>query len=110
MRKKRVYTLNSLSVISGEMIEGKGEDSYSYRCKEKKGFIGVFDGCGGIGGKRYERFDYHTGAYLASRGVALATLEWWSQYNTSELSIAPLIENISGKLQILKKLGDSVAG
>lgn len=110
MKKKRIYILNSFSVISGEMIDGKGEDCYSYKYKDKKGFIGVFDGCGGIGGKRYERFHFHTGAYLASRVAALATLEWWSQYNTSELSIVPLKEKISEKMQILKKLGESFQG
>lgn len=110
MRKKRTYTLNSFSVISGEMIDEKGEDSYSCKCTDKKGFIGVFDGCGGIGGKRYEKFDFHTGAYLASRAAALATHEWWSQYNTGELAITLLKENISDKLQILKKLGESVPG
>lgn len=110
MKKKNIFVLSSLLLISGEMVEGKGEDSYSYKYTEKKGYIGVFDGCGGIGGKKYEKFDLHTGAYLASRVAALAVLEWWKQYNTSNLPVAALKENINEKLSILKKLSENTSG
>ena len=77
------FSLNTLFVVSGEMISEHGEDFYSYKYSTSNGFIGVFDGCGGIGARKYPEFDNYTGAFLASRATALAALDWWTNSNLS---------------------------
>jgi len=59
-----------------EQIPGKGEDSCCYRIHEQGGILGVFDGCGGLGAQSYARFGGHSGAYMASRAVAAASMKW----------------------------------
>lgn len=66
--------------VHGEMVKNKGEDSYSDYILEDKGYLGVFDGCGGIGSKRYNSAKGHTGAYLASRLAALLMQRWVKKY------------------------------
>lgn len=62
--------------VHGEMVENKGEDSYSEFILDDRGYMGIFDGCGGIGSKRYNSAQGHTGAYLASRLAALLMHRW----------------------------------
>jgi len=107
---KSKYILNSISVLSGEMIENQGEDSYSYKVSCTQGYAGVFDGCGGTGARRYEAFGSHTGAYIASRAAALSANEWWKQYHTSTLSADDLTGNIQKKLAVLKEKSSDSAG
>lgn len=61
---------NDIFVLSGEMIEECGEDSSSYFFDDKSGYIAVFDGCGGIGARKYRELDNRTGAYIASHTLA----------------------------------------
>lgn len=68
MNKK--MELNFYSIISGEMKHDNGEDSYSIRTFPNGCYMGVFDGCGGIGAQRYEKAGGKTGAFLASRAAA----------------------------------------
>ena len=63
-------SLNAIIAFSGEMISGHGEDSYSYFITEKSGFMGVFDGCGGLGARKYEKINNFSGAYISSRVIA----------------------------------------
>lgn len=57
-----------------EMIEGKGEDCFSYSfINGDSGYISVFDGCGGMGSRRYLKASGKTGARIASRVAALVT-------------------------------------
>jgi len=107
MRKKINYLLSSFFVVSGEMIEGQGEDSYSYEHTANKGFVGVFDGCGGTGAKRYEKFNSYTGAYLASRMAAYATQEWWKASMGNDLNTDYLYENIQKRFYTLKKMSEN---
>lgn len=63
--------------VRGEQVIGKGEDSYLIYLNECGGIIGVFDGCGGSGARKYPAFDGHTGAYVASRILAEETYYWF---------------------------------
>lgn len=60
-----------------EKIAGKGEDSCCFRFHEQGGIIAVFDGCGGSGAENYSKLGNHSGAYLASRAAAAATMQWF---------------------------------
>ena len=64
------------AVFCGEARENLGEDNWCYHFCENMGILGVFDGCGGSGSKKYENFSGKTGAYVASRIVA-GGLEIW---------------------------------
>lgn len=75
MEKIQLNEINAVIEVDGSMVEGKGEDSFSHSVSEYRGYIGIFDGCGGIGSKRYEKAAEHTGAYLASRMAAKFFLE-----------------------------------
>lgn len=66
--------------VAGEMVPGNGEDSKSHMVTEDEGYIGVFDGCGGLGSKRYDCAKGHTGAYLASRLAARRVWELERKY------------------------------
>lgn len=69
--------MNHMALISHAAVEGQCEDSYAYCFCEKYGMLGVFDGCGGLGARRYERLDNRTGAYIAARVAGRAALEWF---------------------------------
>lgn len=75
MKKIQLNEMVGVVEVDGAMVAGKGEDSFSHSVSEYRGYIGVFDGCGGIGSKRYEKAAGHTGAYLASRMAAKVFLE-----------------------------------
>lgn len=66
--------LNTIFCVEGEMCAENGEDSHSFDCVGKVGFIAAFDGCGGLGARKYDKLEYKTGAYIASRAAANATL------------------------------------
>lgn len=57
--------------IESEKIKGKGEDSLAfYFSNPDIHYIGVYDGCGGAGAKKYSFLNNKTGAYIASRYAA----------------------------------------
>lgn len=66
-------------VISLEAKPGLGEDSFVAVERNNDIVIGVFDGCGGIGSKRYRQMQDLSGAYIASRLAALITREWLTE-------------------------------
>jgi len=72
--------VDTVFVVNGEMIKDNGEDSYAFSVKDNRGFIGVYDGCGGIGSRRYDEFDNKTGAYISSRSIANATSEFFNAF------------------------------
>lgn len=86
-----------------EKIEGKGEDAYVSLVNETGALIGCFDGCGGIGSRRYAVFDTHTGAYVASRIAAQASADWFlrgcEEGRPSDLSEKELAEGILAALK-----------
>lgn len=96
-------------VCCQEKLAGKGEDSYLYSFSHSGGIIGVFDGCGGSGAKRYPALQGHTGAYLASRAAAGAARQWFQTLCVSsevaQASASGLKETMQGALAICAKYG-----
>lgn len=102
-RAKNKFNVNIITTVAGEMIAGHGEDSYAYHYANKKGFVGVFDGCGGTGGKSYNAYGGYTGAYIASRVAAVSMLEWWKAGLTQALPVESLKSLIEKRLKTLKE-------
>lgn len=67
-------------LISGEMISGRGEDSFYLAQKDHSAVAAVFDGCGGLGCRRYRNYRGHTGAYMASRAASGALHDWYHTF------------------------------
>ena len=86
-RDSLINCIDTVFVVSGEMIPENGEDGYTYSFNDKFGCIAVFDGCGGIGSRKYEEFDNKTGAYIASHAVSKAMLEWFDMFSQSNASV-----------------------
>ena len=81
-----------------------GEDSFVYALNEKCFLLGVFDGCGGSGAGQYPALKGKTGAYLASRAVSAAYLDWFEEREDGQEDFPPqeLKERI---LRYLKRCG-----
>lgn len=69
--------LDTMLLISGEMIENHGEDSFCCLQEKCSALVSVFDGCGGLGSRTYPEFQGYTGAYMASRLVSGAVCDWY---------------------------------
>lgn len=76
--------VNQLSLVTGEMVEEQGEDAYGYSFNENGGILATYDGCGGLGAKRYEEYGGKTGAHLASRIVAEAVFQWFENFSKNK--------------------------
>ena len=90
-----------------EKIPNNGEDSYLYTLEPFGAIVGVFDGCGGSGAKRYEKYQGKTGAYMASRVVSGATRDWFFELeneNDSHTTEA-LKDKIKQYLSICRSIG-----
>ena len=82
------------------------EDAYAYNLAgASEGFISVFDGCGGLGSRKYPIADNHTGAFLASRAACSAV---YSMFENKENAITGdnLKKAIVDKLYDLKQKTD----
>ena len=69
--------LDYFMVINVPAVEGKGEDAFAYSFGDTYGMLGVFDGCGGLGARKYDSYHKHTGAYIAARVAASVALDWF---------------------------------
>ncbi|MBE6625936.1 MAG: hypothetical protein E7628_01970 [Ruminococcaceae bacterium] len=87
--KKHILSdcIDAVFVVDGEMIKDNGEDSYSFSVKEDIGYISVFDGCGGIGSRKYETYGGKSGAYIASRACANAIYDYFGEISVSPAKI-----------------------
>ena len=78
MRKKNDSIRLASFAVSGEMVEGRGEDSKLILISPERhvgrAVLAVFDGCGGLGARRYPSEGDASGAYIASR-LAAETLK-----------------------------------
>ena len=92
--------LDTVFVVNGEMIEDCGEDSFAYSVNDGTGFVGVFDGCGGIGSRKYTEYNNKSGAYIASRVAASVTLDWFKRHGSRGIELTA--ENVAAMSENLK--------
>ena len=93
-----------------EKIEDNGEDSFCYCVREDSLLLGVFDGCGGSGAKRYTNYSNKTGAYIGARAAAGAVQSWFetSSVDASAQNNAEEIhQSIQNALRFCKAKGGS---
>lgn len=98
--REKVTILQMLSqrvIVEGELIDGKGEDSYLYLANEEMVVLGIFDGCGGSGARKYPVFGNHTGAYLGARIVSGVIHDWFDCYAV-ETSETEWLECLKGEI------------
>lgn len=76
--------LSAIFCVAGEMKENNGEDCYFYGFSDNDSAVAVFDGCGGIGSRRYANFSGKTGAYIASRAVSGVVSHWFENDKNDE--------------------------
>ena len=69
--------LSAIFAVNGEMVKDNGEDSFYYGVDANRTIVAAFDGCGGIGSRRYGNFSGKTGAYVASRAVCGGVKAWF---------------------------------
>ena len=91
---KQRYMLNAISVVSGEMISGHGEDSYCYSFCDVAGLLGTFDGCGGAGAKKHAYYSGHTEAYMASRFCAGAFYDLFRKHFPCKHTASSLVKEV----------------
>lgn len=68
---------DTIQVISKEAKENLGEDSFFCMNSTHSAIVSVYDGCGGLGSRKYETMGNHSGAYIASRVVSGAVRDWY---------------------------------
>ena len=90
--------VDCLIEVYREKIPGNGEDAFVYSANIQSALVGVFDGCGGAGAKRYPKLQDKTGAFTASRIAAGAVMEWFSDLSgelsdDSQNSVAAVIRH-----------------
>lgn len=73
--------LDTIQVINHAARNGLGEDSFFCAQSDRSAVVCVLDGCGGLGARKYDSFQGHTGAYIASRSVAGAICDWYKDKN-----------------------------
>lgn len=66
-------------VICEEQVADQGEDFCLAVRKQERILVGVFDGCGGSGARVYTALGNRTGAYVASRALAVSVRKWFYQ-------------------------------
>ena len=79
---------NKSVIVYGERIKNEGEDCYVLSENDNYGIIGVFDGCGGSGARRYAEYNNKTGAYISSRAAASAIIRWFNEFCNSNVLLS----------------------
>ena len=95
--------LDTLFVVSGEMIENNGEDNFCCLSGGCSSIAAVFDGCGGLGAKTYAGFQGHTGAYVSSRLMSGAVYDWFldtNQQPIQQIQDVEAGEDVTVKLEL----------
>lgn len=93
--------------LGREQIHGAGEDAHAFSIENNAGTIGVFDGLGGSGARKYTNYNDHSGAYMASRAVAGAFRDWSTSLLACEgVDDSDLKKRITANLQYIKDNAD----
>lgn len=80
------------------------EDSFAFSLNEERCLLAVFDGCGGSGAARYPAMKGKTGAFLASRTVSAAWLDWFEKLpHSAEPDVQALQEQVLSWLERCEK-------
>ena len=79
-RKNKAMQLNHITYICKAAVEDQCEDAYAFSFKDNYGMISVFDGCGGLGAKKYDACKNHTAAYIAARIASGTVLDWFENH------------------------------
>lgn len=99
MEDKLIPDFGVLS-FCGEVRKMRGEDCWYYGFCESVGMLAVFDGCGGSGARKRNRFDGLTDAFLASKTAAYVMDEWMQAYGPfSSEETAQSIEKLQQAIQ-----------
>lgn len=104
------YWLDFGMELHKEKKISNGEDSFFFEFDSDKGIVGVFDGCGGSGSRKYERFKHKTGAYMASRIVSGAVRDWFRELPDQGNSSADDLELLKSKIKSYLKLSKEIGG
>lgn len=104
--KNNLCNLDTVFCIEKAMKSDNGEDSYYYGISEKSVLVSVFDGCGGIGSKRYENYSGKTGAYVASRAVCGGIESW---FNSEDKNVEQVDDYIKKALDICEEYADKTS-
>ena len=94
--------LDTVQMITHAAKKNLGEDSFFCAQSEDSAIVCVMDGCGGLGARRYDSFQGHTGAYIASRSVAGAVHDWYYDKTGSRCSTACQYKNFMIVLAVSK--------
>lgn len=100
--------LDAMFLSQAPKIPGKGEDNFCCLCQvsQTSAIVSVFDGCGGLGGRKYPGFKNHTGAYVASRLASGALHDWYEKtHDTDWKSSRELCESLNRYLMKNLSLG-----
>ena len=79
MRAEFYDYLDFLFCTQAPAIPDAGEDSFLCLKRENSALTAVFDGCGGLGSRRYPGYQDHTGAWVASRLACGAIHDWYEE-------------------------------
>lgn len=100
--------LDTVQMITHAAKKNLGEDSFFCAQSEDSAIVCVMDGCGGLGARRYDSFQGHTGAYIASRSVAGAVHDWYydktgSRWESSEKNLDSLKQYIMRAYEVASR-------
>lgn len=76
--------LDTILTISKAARDKLGEDSFYCAKSNHSAVVSVYDGCGGLGARKYESFQGHTGAYMAARIVSGAVHDWYHRNHSKK--------------------------
>ena len=105
MKREKNAEPDILFFVAAPAIPNAGEDSWYHAVRDGTALVGVFDGSGGIGGRKYENYSGKSGAYVVSRAVAGAVAEWFRAG-----CAAPLREYVDLALDVCKRFADPEIG
>lgn len=73
--------------------------------------LAVFDGCGGLGARRYEKLGGRSGAAIASRTAAETVMRWFDAFDPTQISAFMLSEGLRNSLaHALNRALDAAGG
>ena len=93
-----------------EKLPDNGEDSFLYMFTPNSSIVGVFDGCGGSGAKKYDKYRGKTGAYMASRVVSGAMRDWFIDASGDNRKNGNDVASLKRRVQDYLKLCQEIGG